>query len=87
MLQICSEGKKVVGEESDILSQKAEDTGIREVTDNGIRTVDTNAAAAAAPAAAAVKIEEQQQPSSASPAATPSQSRPAKRRITPMAID
>ncbi|XP_052197690.1 chromatin assembly factor 1 subunit FAS2 [Diospyros lotus] len=79
-----SEGKKVVGEESDISSQKAEDTGIREVTDNGIRTVDTNAAPAPA---AAVKIEEQQQPSSASPAATPSQSRPAKRRITPMAID
>ncbi|GFY87529.1 transducin/WD40 repeat-like superfamily protein [Actinidia rufa] len=77
--QICSEGKKAVGDESKSPVQKSEDTPMVEVTMNkGIISADNEKAEA---------VENEGKQPLAIPVITPTQNKPAKRRITPMAID
>ena len=77
--QICSEGKIAVGDESWSPVQKSEGTPMVEVTMNkGIISAAGEKAEA---------IDNKGKQPSASPVITPTQNKPAKRRITPMAID
>ncbi|KAF7113373.1 hypothetical protein RHSIM_RhsimUnG0132800 [Rhododendron simsii] len=73
-----SEGKKLVGDESKVAVQKPDDNEMEGCRNKGILSSDSGKTE--------IEKDEGKQPST-TPVVTPLQNKPAKRRITPMAID